>query len=332
MDWYIVIFIIAAAAAVLMLAGGTSMFFNFAILSDNFKKEKRTNAWDEDENDPDEVYIYSKCLPYKDELLEGRKWVKSQPLADFSVTSYDGLTLRAKYVPANGKEKGIVLMMHGFRSSALHDFSLAIKIFHEMGYGCMLPYHRAHGDSEGKYITYGTKERFDVLSWCRLIEEKFPGVPVILDGISMGGATVLMASGLELPGNVKGIIADCAFTSPYEVFKHVMRRNFKMGPFPFLHTTRLYAKIRAGLVMKSVSTPDALKKNRLPLLIVHGEADDLVPYSMSERNFEVAKENCDATFLSVPGAAHGISFLVDRERYTAEVKKLLDKCINKEEA
>lgn len=331
MEWYVIIFIIAAATAIFMLVGGTSMFFNFAILSDNCKKEKRKNAWDENEDDPDDVNLYPKCLPYRDELLEGRKWVKSQPLADYSVTSYDGLVLRAKYVPA-GDEKGIVLMMHGFRSSALHDFSLAIKIFHELGYGCLLPYHRAHGDSEGKYITYGVKERYDVVSWSEFLDREFPGVPVILDGISMGGATVLMASGLGLPENVKGIIADCAFTTPYEEFVHVMKQNFKMGPFPFLFTTRIYAKIRAGFRMKAVSTLDALKKNRLPLLIVHGEKDELVPYSMSERNFAVAKENCDATFLSVPGADHGISFLIDRERYTGEVKKLLDKCINKEEA
>ena len=331
MEWYVIIFIIAAVMAVLMLVGGTSMFFNFAILSDNYKKVKRKNAWDENEDDPNDVDLYPKCLPYRDELLESRKWVKSQDLADFSVTSYDGLTLRAKYVPANDL-KGIVLMMHGYRSSALHDFSLAIKIFHDMGYGCMLPYHRAHGDSEGKYLTYGVKERYDVISWCRLIEERFPGVPVILDGISMGGATVLMASGLELPDNVKGIIADCAYTTPYAIFAHVMRQNFKMGPFPFLFTSSIYARIRAGFKMKSASTLDALKKNRLPLLIAHGESDTLVPHSMSEQNFEVAKENCDATFLSVPGADHGLSFLVDRERYTEEVKKLLDKCINKEEA
>jgi len=327
MTWYVIILIVVAAMVIVMLAAGTAMFFSFGILSDNFKKGRKPPlAWDENEDKPDDVMFNPNCLPYRDELIEGRKWVKSHELFDYSVTSYDGLRLTAKYLPAENM-RGIVLMMHGFHSNPLHDFSLAIKEFHEMGFGCFMPYQRAHGDSEGKYLYYGTRERYDVVTWCELIEKEFTGTQVLLDGISMGASTVMMASGLELPKCVKGIIADSGYTSAYDIFVSFIKRNFKMSPFPFLYTTGLFARIKAGFSIKSVSTLNELKKNRLPILIAHGEADTLVPHSMSAENYEIAKDVCDAVFISVPGAEHGLSFMVDREKYLNEVKKLIDKCI-----
>lgn len=328
MMWYVYVFIAAAVMVVVTLAAGTKIFFSFSIKSDNYNKRvSRKSCWEENEDDPRDVELNPVCTPWADELLAARKRIKKCELSDHSVTSYDGLRLAAKYLPPEGEARGIVLLMHGFRSSALHDFSLATEVYRGLGFGCFMPYHRAHGDSEGKYITYGVKERYDVVSWCRYIDEKFPGVPVILDGISMGAATVMMALGLELPVNVKGAVADCGFTTPFDEFKFVMKEKMHMKPFPFLYTFALAARIFAGFSIKGASTVEALKKNRLPIFIAHGEADTLVPHSMSVVNYDAAKDSCDATFLSVPGAEHGLSFLTDRETYTNEVKKLIDKCI-----
>ncbi|MBQ7715104.1 MAG: alpha/beta hydrolase [Clostridia bacterium] len=323
--------IVAAAVLVLlavMLAAGTSMFFKVAVLSDNYKKTRPKLAWDENEDRPDEVMFNPNCLPYRDELIEGRKWVKSHELAVYETVSYDGLKLRARYLPAEPL-KGIVLMMHGFRSNPLHDFSLAIKEYHEMGIGCFMPYQRAHGDSEGKYLCYGVKERYDVVSWCEFIGKTFPGVRVLLDGISMGAATVMMAAGEVLPDFVRCIVADSGYTSPEAIMKSVMKSHVKMSPFPFYYTTALYAKLRAHFSFGEASTLDALKKNRLPILIAHGQGDTLVPHSMSEQNYAVAREYCDAEFISVPGAEHGLSFMVDREKYLNAVRKLVNDYILK---
>ncbi len=324
------IYIVGAAAAALMAALliiGTHIFFSYAILSENYQKGKRNViAWDEDENFPDQVIFNPNCIPFRDELIEGRKWVKSHELKDYSVTSYDGLRLTAKFI-APENMRGIVLMMHGFHSNPLHDFSLAIKEYYGMGLGCLLPYQRGHGDSEGKYLYYGTRERFDVLSWCELLGKEYPSVPVILDGISMGASTVMMASGLELPETVKGIIADCGFTSPKEIIASVMKERFNMAPFPFFYTGSILAKIRAHFSFNSVSTVNELRKNRLPILIIHGGKDSFVPYWMSEKNYEAAKDVCDASFLSVPEAEHGLSFLIEREKYLDEVRKIVEKCL-----
>ena len=327
MTWYIIAAAVVVLFTVVALAAGTGMFFNYAILSDNYKKGRRpTNAWDEDENRPEDVMFNASCIPYKDEMIEVRKWIKRCELKEFTVTSYDGLKLKARFL-APQKMRGIVLMMNGYRSNPLHDFSLAVKEFYEMGVGCMLPYQRAHGDSEGKYICFGVKERYDVVSWCELIGKEFPGVPVILDGISMGATRVMMASGLDLPPNVKGIIADCGFTSPFDIFKSVASRFMHLRPFPFIYLTGIAARLRAGFSLKQVYTQEELKKNRLPIFIAHGKKDNFVPYSMSEINYAAAKEVCDATFLSAPEADHGMSFLTERGKYLKEVQSMVDRCM-----
>ncbi len=330
MDWVYVIAAAAAALALILLAAGTYMYFVYGFRSQNYGKGKRpANAWDEDEDSPENVMMIESCLPYRDELLEARKWIKSHDLKDYSVTSYDGLTLRAKMLPKEGA-RGIVILMHGYRSNPLHDFSLAVKEYYRMGFSCLMPYQRAHGDSEGKYICFGVKERRDVVSWCEKMDKEFPSVPVILDGMSMGATSVMMAAGLGLPANVRGVVADCGFTSAREILESVMKSKFNMAPFPFLYTTALAVRIFARFGIGSVSTEEELKKNTLPLLIVHGEDDRFVPYSMSERNFAAAKDFCDAKFLSFPGAGHGMSFLSDRERYTEEVEKFVGRCLGAE--
>ena len=333
MTWYIIAAIAAVVLLLVLLIAGTRIFFNYAILSENYQKgKKQRSAWDEDEERPDEVIFNPNCIPYRDKLIEKRKWVKSHELKDYEVTSFDGLKLRAKFMACDkGYMRGIVLMMHGFHSNPLHDFNLAIEVFNERGFGCMLPYQRAHGESEGKYLYYGTRERYDVISWCKLIEKEYPGLPVILDGISMGASTVMMASGLdELPSNVKGIVADCGYTSPYEIFVAVMKRRFNMSPFPLLYTTDLYSKIRARFFMRSASTLDALKKNKLPIVILHGQEDSFVPHSMSVENHAVAKEHSWAELVSVPGAEHGMSFLIDSEKYLKGVDDMLAECMPKQ--
>lgn len=74
---------------------------------------------------------------------------------------------------------------------------------------------RAHGDSEGHTITFGVRERMDCLLWCRYAVEHFgTDCEIWLNGVSMGASTVLMASNLPLPPQVKGIIADCPYDSP----------------------------------------------------------------------------------------------------------------------
>ena len=134
-----------------------------------------------------------------------------------TITSFDGLKLYGRYYHfVDGAP--ILLQFHGYRGSAERDMSGGNKVAFERGYNCLVVDHRAHGKSEGSTITFGIKERYDVVSWCNYIANRFGlDTLVTISGISMGGATVLMSADLDLPSNVIGILADCPFSSPKDI-------------------------------------------------------------------------------------------------------------------
>lgn len=324
---------IAIAAVIgclaILCAVFTAVFFRMG-MSRYLKRSDRLNPSAFDKRGRPENYsdIPKKLDSLKDEMRACAEWMRNSNFEEHAITSFDGLKLHGRFLPADGEMKGIILMMHGFRSNPVHDFSCAVKCFHEMGYGCFLPYQRAHGDSEGKYITFGAFERFDCRDWAAFIEKRYPGYPLLLDGVSMGATTVLSASGLDLPSNVKGIIADCGFTSPYDIFEAVMKNAFKLPKFPLFYTVRAVTRLIAGFDLEDFSTVEAVKKNSLPILFAHGEADDFVPCEMSRRGYEAARSCCNATLFTVPGAGHGLSFLIDREGYLRILDRFLRDCIN----
>ena len=123
-------------------------------------------------------------------------------------------------------------MMHGFRSNPVFDFGASAHDFASRGFILCMPCQRAHGDSEGRHLTFGIKERYDALEWCRFLAKRFPDLPILMCGISMGSSTVLMASSLELPERVVGVIADCGYTTPAEVCKKVLNVDLHLPAFP----------------------------------------------------------------------------------------------------
>lgn len=275
-------------------------------------------------------HIPESALP---ETLAGREFLLSHQGEPINIQSRDGLTLVAHYIPPQNAPKGIYLQVHGYRSHPICDFAGCEIEMHGDGYGLFLIDQRACGGSEGNMITFGLKERYDVVDWCTYLHEHFPSVPVLLDGVSMGSATVLLASGEDLPDNVVGIIADCGYTSPADICKKILRQWFHLPPFPLYYATVLWIRILTGewfsLPGKSetarYATGDvtlALQKNKLPLLIAHGEEDTFVPHRMGQAIYDSCRDK--AVWISVPGAEHGMSWLLDKERYRKEILRLWD--------
>jgi len=324
-----ILFIVLAALVLITAAAGFYMA-RFACL----RAKGKPDYWVHPEALPP-MYEH---IPEKDYdmIRAGREFLLSHAEAPVYITSRDGLRLQGHYVPPeNGTPKGIFLQVHGYRSHPLCDFPGCARPMHEQGYGLFLIDHRAGGGSEGRYITFGLLERYDVADWCAYLNDRFPGIPVMLDGVSMGGATVMLAAGEALPDNVQGIIADCGYSSPAAICKKVLKQWFGLPPFPIYYAAVLWIRLfcgvwfslPAGVKNGRYLTGDcglALEKNRLPILIAHGEADGFVPYRMSVENFA----HCDpenSELFSVPGAEHGIAWLADRERYNAAIYRMWDK-------
>ena len=259
---------------------------------------------------------------YYENIVIGDQFLKENPSQEVQIESYDGLKLRGVWVPAE-TPKGTILLAHGYRSSKLVDFSLAFGMYHALGMNILLPDQRSHGNSEGKYITFGVKESRDMQSWIAFHNQTFGKFPLILSGLSMGASTMLYLADVDLPDNVKGIIADCGFTSPREIIKTVFHRVIHLPAAPTLWVADLFTRLFAGFSLTEKDTRNTLQNSKLPVLLVHGVDDGFVPCEMTRQAYAVCKEPKE--LLLVEGADHGVSFLTDKERYVGTVTAFLQK-------
>ena len=255
--------------------------------------------------------------PYRDTMLAWMKETKALPHEEVSVRSFDGLKLCGKYYEyAPGAP--IELMFHGYRGSADRDLCGGVQRCFALGRSALIVDQRTSGSSGGRVISFGVNERRDCLTWVDFMIRHFgPEVKIILCGISMGAATVLMAAGEPLPPNVIGVLADCGYTSARDIIKKVIRQiNLPQFLYPFV---KLGARVYGGFDLEETSPEEALKRCRVPVIFFHGEADDFVPCEMSRLNYEA----CSAAkkLVTVPGAGHGLSYLVDREGYLAALEE-----------
>lgn len=273
---------------------------------------------------------FKKQMDESRDLIEhGRALYDSLPYEDLYLTSFDGLRLHARFYK-NGDGRRTLLLSHGFRSSGRGDFAAVLPLYYEtLGCSLLVLDHRAHGESEGRYITYGICERFDVRDWARYLTDRAGGdVQIVLDGISMGATAVLMACGTELPDTVTGVIADCGFTSPWDIFSHILHSTFHLGDFPILYLVGHMARRRAHFGFREMTTVRAMENWTKPALFIHGTADDFVPPAMTEAAY-AACPAADKTLILVEGAMHGCSYLRDRARCESALRQFFAKVLEK---
>ena len=263
---------------------------------------------------------YQKYLP---EIRASREYVAGLAYEEVNITSKDGLRLSAKLYAVENP-RALLLLFHGYRSKAENDFSCAFNFYLENRFSLLLVDQRAHGQSEGKSLTFGIMERWDCLNWARWAAEHFPGIPLILDGMSMGSSTVLMASDLPLPESVCAIIADCGYTSPEDIIKKVIR-DLRLPTALAYPPVRSGARIFGGFSLDEHSASQALKNSKLPVFFLHGESDSFVPCSMSCENFNACGSK--KVLVTVPNAEHGLSYLEDRKRVQSALTEFFEEVL-----
>lgn len=257
--------------------------------------------------------------PYHDQMIDVIKTASKLPFEEITIKSYDGKKLYGRLYLKDPKAP-FHIQFNGYRGNGLRDFSGGLQIAVNSGGNVILTDQRAHGKSDGSTITFGIKERKDVLSWAQYVCDKYGNVPIFLEGISMGAATVLMSSDLPLPDNVKGIIADCPYSNPFDIISYVSRKRFGVGRLldPFIFTGAL---IFGRFNVFSASPLKAVKSAKVPVLIIHGTTDTYVPIEMSRA---VRDANPDKiTLIEVDDAPHGLSYIKDKEKYEKAVSDFI---------
>ncbi len=305
-----IILIIVAIACVLYFT--SRYFFRFTIL------RKPTSTIDNNN-----VNANTNWKQHSDFIRTRRAWLAQQPTEEIYIKSFDNLKLHGTLLKS-GNNRNCVICFHGYTSRALNDYGAMSKFYHEQNFNVLMPDARNHGDSEGKYTGFGVLDRYDAFKWIEYAVERFgKDVNIFLHGVSMGGATVLMTSGLDLPNNVKAIIADCAFTSAYDIFSYILKRDYHITKFPIMNITELMTRIKAGYGYKDVSTLDEVAKTKVPILFIHGDVDDFVPVWMTEKNYEAC--NSEKELLLIKGADHAEAYYIDKPAYENALKKMIEK-------
>ena len=250
--------------------------------------------------------------PYQEKMEQWVRECRATPYEDICITSFDGLQLRGKfYEYAPGAP--IELMFHGYRGSAERDLSGGMQRCFRLGRSALIVCQRSSPGSEGHVITFGINEHKDCMTWLAWMQERFgPEVKIILTGISMGAATVLMASDKPLPPQVIGILADCGYNSPKDIIKTVVK-TMGLPPAAGYFFVKLGARIFGHFDLEETSPEKALKNCTLPVIFFHGETDDYVPCEMSKINYEAC--NSRKMLVTVPDAGHGLSYIVAPQKY-----------------
>ena len=255
---------------------------------------------------------------YREDMVGWMKSARALPQKDYCMRSRDGLILCGKYYEY---EKGapIEIIFHGYKGTAYRDLSGGIARCHMLGHSAFIVDHRAAGASEGRVITFGVKESDDWVDWVNFVVENVdPEAKIIIAGISMGAATVMMASSKTLPPNVIGVVADCGYTSAEEIIKKVID---DMGlPSKILYPfARLGGMLFGNFDVALASPVKAMEKTKLPVIFFHGDTDGFVPYYMSEKNYAACASD-KKRLVTVEGADHGLAFPRDKEKYISELK------------
>lgn len=256
---------------------------------------------------------------FVDMLYFFEKRLRERDTDTVEILGCDGIKLVGHFFRVESARR-IIIAVHGWRSSWSRDFGVIYDFWQDSESSVLFIEQRAQRGSEGNYITFGILERYDLLEWVRWLDENnTEGLPIYLCGVSMGASTVLMSSELPLPDSVHGIISDCGFTAPEDIWRHVVNNTLHLHYNLYSRIANHECKRLTGYGAKDCSTVHAVSKCKVPVLFIHGTDDTFVPISMTYDNYKACAS--PKRLFVVPGANHGMSYYVDKGGYETEMQR-----------
>ncbi len=270
------------------------------------------------------AFINNAPMKKTDPLYQKDQWFRQQKKQRWTVTGQPGnLKLVANYLPAAQKTNKTVVIAQGFGGNK-EKMSAYGTMFHDLGFNVLIPDDRAAGQSQGKYIGYGWLDRKDYLKWINLVIEKNgQDSQILMDGVSMGGATTMMVSGeRDVPKQVKAYIEDCGYTSVKDEINYQAKSMYGIPSWPLVPIVSAISQVRAGYNYTEASSVNAVKRNQRPMLFIHGSKDTFVPTKMVYQNYKAAAGPKELWV--VKGAKHAASFRHDPAVYQQRVEAFLN--------
>lgn len=293
---------------VLVLAVISWYFINYALYNGDRKFDEAAK-WEY-------MYdLYPQMKEWGDSVRSGammREWMVNE----------NGDSIRMYVIPAQRQTQRTVVLAHGYKDNAISMMHLGYMYHRQLGYNVVAYDQYAHGASQGDMIQMGWKDRKNLIMCARKAQEMY-GDTIILHGISMGGATVMMASGDEaLPQSVRVIVDDCGYTSVWDEYQGEIKNQFGLPAFPILHVTNIVSKLVLGWSFTEASSVDAVSRTQVPMLFIHGDNDTFVPTEMVNTVFQ-AHHGKKAKWLA-PGSVHARSYHDYPDEYTQRVQDFVD--------
>ena len=309
---YIILLLIVAILVILFVFHMTGKMF--------LRNLKRKNPGEEFSANID-VSFYEHS-PVRAMAQKGKEYMETLPCEDIYIKSRDGLKLHGMLFMQNPNSHRFLLGIHGFQSHAYDEFAPHFKYFEEKGFNMLLVDDRAHGYSEGDYITMGVKDRFDCVDWAKYIVERFGNeAQILLHGVSMGGASVLSASGEDdLPKQVIGTISDCGFSSVSEALYFEMKAFFHVTSKTLVRVCAWYAKHKAHFLFDDGEPIKQVQHAKVPILFVQGDIDHIVPAWMATKLYEACSSK--KKLVMVANASHAESIAIDTKAYHDGIEEM----------
>jgi len=305
---YALIGLLGLAVLLFLVAGYVA--YSFALM----RKEKKPEI-----QEPD-----AKAKIRLDANAAGKEYLFGLQPEDITLISRDGLQLKGYFIPAEKPSNKLAVLVHGYTATGPNEFGGFLKFYREaLGYNILLPDHRCHGRSEGKYIGFAALEWQDILDWTDIYAKRLgPDTEVVLHGVSMGAATVMNCNAHNPPDYIKCVVEDCGYTNGYEMLWLAARRDLHINIPPVMWCCALWYRIFTGKSLRKDSDPYGnIAKFKVPTLFVHGADDPFVPTEMGLRCYEAATVEKD--LLLIPGAAHAMAYFIGKEEYEAKLREWL---------
>lgn len=311
--------IFATTAVATYLALGSAIYY-FTLTKGGLKNPFVAKIASGKPKEPDEERLRLDSMK-----IDGIAWFDNANKEILAIKSTnENKILHADFIFPEKESNIFVIVVHGYTSEP-RGMGIYVQKYHELGYNVVTPSLNGHGDSEASIITMGWKDRLDVIDWINFIVKNYPDSKIIIHGESMGSATTMMATGEELPDNVKVAVADCGFTSVWDIFDNKIKNNFKMHTFPSLYSMNTVNKIISGFDFRTASSVEQLKKSKTPTIFIHGDKDTFVPYEMLDKVYEACAGEKEK--VTIPGSPHARNSCANPELYWNSVCDFINKYI-----